>query len=129
MSPYIQMSSQIAKTRGLWVAGILAKPFRRDAWSICWLASLHEPAIETHAQVLRRPYGAIRAGPVTGHGSSPLLDRAPSSNAEIFRVVTDGRRNVWRPRASVRSSNDAPAIVLALGPGRLVCPTLSPLGA
>jgi DNA-binding response OmpR family regulator len=28
---YIQMSSQIAKTRGLWVAGTLAKPFRRDA--------------------------------------------------------------------------------------------------
>ena len=28
---YIQMSSAIAKTRGLWVAGTLAKPFRRQA--------------------------------------------------------------------------------------------------
>ena len=28
---YIQMSSTIAKTRGLWVAGTLAKPFRMSA--------------------------------------------------------------------------------------------------
>jgi hypothetical protein len=28
---YIQMSSTIAKTRGLWVAGTLAKPFRMAA--------------------------------------------------------------------------------------------------
>ena len=27
---YIQMSSTIAKTRGLWVAGTLAKPFRKQ---------------------------------------------------------------------------------------------------
>jgi len=28
---YIEMSSTIAKTRGLWVAGTLAKPFRKQA--------------------------------------------------------------------------------------------------
>jgi hypothetical protein len=27
---YIQMSSTIARTRGLWVAGTLAKPFRKQ---------------------------------------------------------------------------------------------------
>ena len=31
----LAMSSQIDKTRGLWVRDT-GKPFRRDLWSICW---------------------------------------------------------------------------------------------